>query len=332
MESALAHYVLEQGGIPSWNDAIQIIHDYSPEEIYEAAHIVTRTSLGDAFDTCSIVNVKSGNCTEDCQWCAQSRHYNTGVETHGLLDKNICFEWARCNLLGGVGRFSLVAEGRSQSLKEMQVIGAIYQTIKESLSIKLCASLGLLSREKLQILYHSGVTTYHCNMETAPSFFPKLCTTHTQDEKLQTICWAREIGMQICSGGIIGMGETVEQRIEFAFYLRDVVESRSIPINILQPIPGTPLENTPPLTEDEYLLTIALFRLINPKAFLRFSGGRKQLSLETMKKAMYIGINSAITGDLLTTIGLGVQDDMRMIEEMNYTNSNKLDWDSYRMV
>lgn len=327
MNTTLLQSIIDSEGIPTLQEAIDILKRTPSEELYEMAHCITETFMGNVFDTCSIINVKSGNCTEDCHWCAQSKHYNTGIETYGLLDVDTCTREARDNYESGVGRFSLVAEGRSQSVRDIDAMADIYRSIQKETSIKLCASLGLLSKEKLQRLYESGVTTYHCNMETAPSYFPSLCTTHTQQEKLQTIGWAREVGMQICSGGIIGMGETMEQRLEFAFYLRDVVGSRSIPINILQPISATPLANTPPLTEEEYLLTVALFRLIHPKSFLRFSGGRKQLSLETMKKAIYIGINAAITGDLLTTIGLGVKEDMQMIREMNYTNTNQCDWE-----
>lgn len=299
------------------------------EELYEAAHQITQKYTSRYFDTCSIVNVKSGNCSEDCKWCAQSGHYVTSAQKYSLLSPEQCTHQAVQNRAAGIGRFSLVAGGRTQSDREIEHLSRCYEQISQKSDIKLCASLGLLNKKQLRRLRQAGVTTYHCNMETAPSYFSSLCSTHTQEDKQQTLQWAREVGMQICSGGIIGMGETMQQRIEFALYLRSI-GTRSIPINILQAIPGTPLQETPPISEKEYLKTVALFRFINPQAFLRFSGGRAQLSAQAMRKAIYIGINSAITGDLLTTIGVGTAQDMAMIKEMGFINSHETDWEEIR--
>lgn len=317
---------LINGGEPTFEEALLLASSADKEALYETAHRITRHFMGDKFDTCSIINAKSGNCPEDCKWCAQNRHYATLIEKYGLLSATVCAEQAAYNRRQGIGRFSLVASGRTASMNEIRQMAESYRAIKQRTDIKCCASLGLLSEEKLQILFDNGVTTYHCNMETAPSFFPSLCSTHTQEEKLATIRAARRVGMRVCSGGIIGMGETMEQRIEFAFFLRSI-DVYSIPINILQPIPGTPLEKTPPLSEEEYLTTVALFRLINPRAFLRFSGGRAQLSPAVQRKAIYIGINAAITGDLLTTTGSKAAEDMQLARECGFQVTNDTDWE-----
>ena len=308
------------------DEALELLIRGDRAELYEAAHEVTEHFLGNAFDTCSIINAKSGNCPEDCKWCAQSGHYATSAERYALVSPSECVAQARYNHKQGIGRFSLVASGRRQTDREIDLISISYRAIKRAEpSLKCCASLGLLNQGQLQKLFDSGVTTYHCNMETAPSYFAELCTTHTQQDKEATLQAARQVGMRICCGGIIGMGESLQQRVELAFYLKRL-GSESIPINILQPIEGTPLGHSTPLTEDEILSAIAVFRLVNPRAFLRFSGGRAQLSPETQRRAIYIGINSAITGDLLTTIGRQAREDMAMIAECGKEN-RPVDWE-----
>lgn len=286
-------------------------------ELREAAAEITTKFCPRVFDSCSIINARAGKCPENCKWCAQSAHHKTDINTYPLIGREECMRVAEHNRQCGVRRFSLVTSGRAVSGKDLERVCGYYSELSDKGGIFLCASLGLLSRGELQRLWDSGVRRYHCNLETAPSYFGELCTTHTIEDKINTIQNAREIGFEICSGGIIGMGETLAQRVELALTLLRV-KPHSIPINILCPIKGTPLEKSAPLSNDEVLDTIALFRLIHPHTTLRFAGGRSSLDRGTQLEAIRVGMNGGVVGDLLTTIGSNVRQDKDLIAEAGY--------------
>lgn len=287
------------------------------KELYELAHRTTRKYLGNRFDSCSIINAKSGNCSENCKWCSQSVFSRCNIEKYPLVSVDRAVKEGLYNSSFGIKRFSLVTSGKRVSKKEIDEICKIVKALKETGKIIPCVSLGLIDEEDMNKLTAAGVTRYHCNMESSPSYFGELCTTHTQEEKIKTLKAAEKAGLSLCSGGIIGMGETMVDRIELALLLRDL-NVKSIPINFLNPIKGTPLQDAKPLTEDEILTTIAIFRLINPTAFLRFAGGRALISKEIQEKALYIGINSAIMGDMLTTLGNSARNDIAMFKAAGY--------------
>ncbi len=307
-----------ESGIPaSIEEAMALNETCSTEDLCRAADEVRRKWNGDVVHTCSIVNARSGKCGEDCKWCAQSAHHNTGINEYEHIPHDEMMEAFHANKSRGVKCFSLVTSGRKVMHSHMAYFCNLYKEAAEEGGVKLCASMGLLDEEQLQQLWDSGVRRYHCNLETSKSYFAKLCTTHSVDDKLQTIKKAREIGFEICSGGIIGMGESMRDRLELAAEARDA-GATSIPVNILQPIKGTPLENTEPISEDEIMRSVALMRLVAPKCTFHFAGGRARLSHEAMAAILRGGANGALVGDMLTTIGNKIDDDYRLFEETGY--------------
>lgn len=299
-----------------YEEALGLLSNLPAEDLHALAHELRTHYQGKKIDTCSIMNARSGRCSEDCKWCAQSKFHKTDVEVYPLVGAAEALKEAQHNASKGVGRFSLVTSGRTLTNIETDRVCKIYDQIGKNVNIHLCASLGLLDREQLKQLHESGVEHYHCNLETAPSHFSTLCSTHTMEEKIQTINWAREVGLKICSGGIIGMGESQEQRVEFAIKLQEI-GAVSIPVNVLNPIPGTPLENVKPLSDTEVMSTVAILRVVNPEANIRLAGGRNMIK-HLEQRLLMCGVSASIVGDLLTTTGSDINSDKEMFHRCGF--------------
>lgn len=287
------------------------------DALCDAADKVCRHFQPPIADTCSIINARSGRCSEDCHWCAQSSHYSTACDTYEHIDPETALQAARHNKKEGIRRFSLVTSGRSLSASQLEYFASIIERIQKETGIYVCASFGLLDENAMRRLSDAGLKRYHCNMESCEEHFSKLCTTHTPADKKATIAAARKAGLEVCSGGIIGMGETWRQRLDFAFELREL-DVDSVPVNILNPIPGTPLESTPLISEEDVARTVAVFRLILPDKALRFAGGRLRVSPEMQKRIMTGGMNGVLMGDMLTTVSNTIADDRLMFQQTGW--------------
>lgn len=320
MVNELKQKVLENGTITE-KEALWLLTEADREELYAAANDIRLHFKGDKMEMCSILNAKSGKCTQDCKWCSQSMFHKTNVEEYELIDLKVAEQQAKENAEKGVHKFSLVTSGRAISNKNLDQLCGVYKNIQKSTPIHLCASMGLLNRLQLEKLKDAGVQHYHCNIETAPSFFPELVTSHTMEEKIRTIKYAQELGMGVCSGGIIGMGETGAQRIEMAFTLKNL-GIKSIPINILMQVEGAELSVDKPIGDDEILTTFALFRFINPRANIRLAGGRSLIA-HIQDKALASGVSAALVGDYLTTIGTNIEQDKAIFKNAGFSLINQ---------
>lgn len=284
------------------------LYDAPLDELMESASKITSHFFKEAIELCCISNGKCGKCSENCKFCSQSRYYNTEIQQSVLKSVDEFFKEAQANDKRGVHRFSIVTAGVRLSKAELKTIAQAYKKISSELKISCCGSLGLLDYDDFVMLKESGLKRYHNNLETSPNFFKEICTTHTMKQKEDTIALAKKAGLEICSGCILGMGESVEDRVDIALELRKL-QVDSTPINILNPIKGTPLENRPTVHPDEVRRTISLFRHVLPKTVLRLAGGR--LIIQKYFTDLYkYGINAEITGDMLTTAGLTVADDI----------------------
>jgi len=303
-------------------EALALLKPERRHKLRERAHKTTQRCVEKRFDFCSIINARSGRCSENCKWCAQSAHWKTGCETYGWVGTEACVKAAKEAAANGADRIGIVTSGRTLSHEDVENVCAALHEMRKASRIGLCASLGLLTEDDLKRLKDAGLQRVHCNLETAPSLFPSLCTTHTTADKLATLRVAKKLGFQICCGGIIGMGETDEQLVEFAFALKEIAPD-SIPVNILHPIEGTPLGDRGILDPERVIDSVALLRLVNPSTPLRFAGGRRDMTDETAAKCIYVGMSAGIAGPLLTTPGADFNDDRELALRAGYSVSAK---------
>lgn len=293
------------------------IYNAPLEELCSCADEIRSCFCGKSFDVCTITNAKSGKCSENCKFCAQSAFYFTGAETYPIKGCEKIVAEAKKNAEKGILRFSLVTSGKALNDAEIEEMCRIIKEIRREADISVCVSFGLLNEGQFKRLKDAGAERVHCNIETSERFFPEVCTTHSFSDKLKTIDAARNAGLEICSGGIFGLGETVADRIDMAFTLKKL-NIKSVPMNVLNPIPGTPFEKNIPLTNDEVRRIIAVFRFILPDAAIRLAGGRG-LMQDKGRSCFKSGANAAISGDMLTTSGISINDDFNILSELCYT-------------
>jgi biotin synthase len=282
-------------------------------DLFASAHRIKRLFRGDYVDLCAIINAKSGACPEDCSYCAQSsKNGSAGINVFPLLKNEQVLEKAEEARRGGARRFCVVTSGRKVSRPDLERIAEMISGIR-SIGLLPCATLGLLSRDELAFLKDSGLERFHHNLETSESFFPKICTTHTYKDKMRTVENVKSAGLSLCSGGIFGLGERWEDRIDMAYALKEIGPD-SVPINFLIPIRGTKLGDRSPLEPLEALKIISLYRFILPDKEIRVCGGRIQTLGEFHPLVFFAGADGLLTGNYLTTLGRGFEDDRRLIE------------------
>jgi biotin synthase len=284
-------------------------------DLFAAANRVRERFRGNSVDICSIVNAKSGACTEDCSYCAQSSHHRTSVAVYPLIPVEQMAAAAESARKNGAGRFCIVTSGRGiDSPEDLENIAKGIERVRQA-GLSPCATLGTLTKAQLSRLKDAGLHRYHHNIETSSAFFPRICSTHTFNERIEVLENARSVGLSACSGGILGMGESMEDRISMAFTLREL-DVDSVPVNFLMPIPGTPLENIAAITPLEALHSLALFRLILPTKEIRVCGGRGTALRALHPLIFEAGADGFMIGNYLTMSGLAPEDDLQMIRDL----------------
>ncbi len=298
-------------------DALAIL-DTPDDEVpglVERAHQVRLEHAGPEVEVESIISAKTGGCPEDCHFCSQSRHWPTPVRPEPFIDTDALVEAARRSQEKGATEFCIVLAVRGPDERIMRQVLKAVDALHANTDVHVACSLGILTPDQAKRLHEAGVRRYNHNLETAKSHFPKICTTHTWEERLETCQMVLDLGMELCSGGIFGMGETKDQRVEFAFQLKEL-SPREIPMNFLNPRPGTPLEDNTLVEPLDAIRTIALFRLLFPDVVLRYAGGREVTLGELQSMGMLAGINGIIIGNYLTTLGRSPEEDLQMLAEL----------------
>lgn len=269
--------------------------------------------LKNEVEFCSIISARTGKCSQNCKYCAQSSHYNTNIETHPLLSVETVVNCAKDSIKNGANRVAIVTSGKTPDESDFDTMLDMIKALN-NVGIKSCASIGILNDEQAKKLSEVGLVRFHHNINTCKSYHTQICTTHTYEDRINTTKLVKKYGMELCCGVIIGMGETVEQRIEMALELAEI-SPNSIPVNILTPISNTPFENYwDKIDEENVLRTLAIFKIVCPNASIRLAGGKKaRLSLDTIKKAFTYCVDSSIVGNYLTTTGFSPEDDEKII-------------------
>jgi len=309
------------GGTIRFKEALAFIELEDWPEIMELAaqaYRIRERFTGNDIDLCALVNAKSGLCSEDCTFCAQSARWNTGISTYPLMDPDRIVERAKAAKAFGAKRFCIVTATRGLSQSDLPILCEAVRRVKEETGLVPECSLGFVTDAQLEALKAAGMTRYNHNLETAESHFPQICTAHTYQDRLETLKMLRRHGLEICSGGILGLGESRRQRIELAFALAQL-EVECAPINVLNPRPGTPLGSATPPSPKEVIKTIAVFRFILPKARLELAGGREVNLRDFQAMALLAGANSLIIGGYLTTHGRRPEEDIHLIQQAGFT-------------
>jgi biotin synthase len=292
-----------------------------------AAGWLREQTLGREVEFCAIVNARSGRCSEDCAFCAQSARHRTQAEVYPLMSEEEIVARGRAAAVVGASRFGIVTSGRDcPEGEELDSICRAAGRLRAEGIIAPCVSLGLLKPEQARQLAEAGVRRFHHNLEAGPSFFPRICTSHAYEARVDSVRAAQEAGLEVCVGGIVGLGESPRQRAELACAVSELAPA-SVPLNFLNPIPGTPLENVPRLSPLEALAAVAVFRLMNPRAHIRTCGGREQI-LGRLAPLMYLaGASATMTGNYLTTEGRQPQDDRDDLAALGLTLRERIDHD-----
>ncbi len=299
----------------SFEQAVFLAHlseDQSLDLLYCANSI--RKRFRDRPVICAIINAKSGLCSEDCAFCSQSAHHSTEIDIYSLMDKEKILGRAREMKAAGANRFSMVTSGVALTDRDLETVRAAAREIVGGVDITVCGSLGMLDQSRAASLRESGLSVYHHNLETARSNFDNICTTHSYDEDIDTVKTAKAKGMRVCSGGILGLGESWEQRVELAMTLRDL-DVDGIPLNFLNPVAGTRMEKMPLLSPMEALKSISIFRFVNPSKDILICGGREVTLGDYQSWIFFAGANGFMIGNYLTTQGRDISMDMEMIKD-----------------